>query len=332
VGGRRNPPAHCECDYNEDNGLLEAVSSGSSEVDYTYNAMGALAAVSQATDANNTIANSYSYDNDRLTTINHNGFNYTFEYDAFGNVTNVKVGTQSLVSYTYGTGANRNRIASITYGNGQTVTYAYDNDNNVTGVSYDGSATYRYTYTYSDGKLASYTDYANNTVTTYNDNGYEVRTNDAASTLIYSSSTNSDGDTVKSFGTNQYTYNAAVSNYDGVSGYTTETQSITGANVNLKTDNVTDYFERTLTDSLESYDSSGALISGLNEFTDMTIRQQPPQLKLHHMAFRIIQMPPIRTQRTMNMSMSMTAGVISPKSAKITQRLNAILMIMPTSF
>ena len=34
--------------------------------------------------------------------ISHNGFNYSFNYDDFGNVTQTKVGSQVLSTNTYG--------------------------------------------------------------------------------------------------------------------------------------------------------------------------------------------------------------------------------------
>ena len=45
-----------------------------------------------------TINNKYSYNNDRLSTVTQNGFNYNFGYNSLGNNTTVSVGTQNLIT------------------------------------------------------------------------------------------------------------------------------------------------------------------------------------------------------------------------------------------
>lgn len=63
--------------------------------------MGALTKVTRAISglSNGTgITNEYQYTHDRLTSITHNGFTYTFEYDIWGNQTKVKAGSQTLAN------------------------------------------------------------------------------------------------------------------------------------------------------------------------------------------------------------------------------------------
>ena len=112
--------------YNANNDLLTKVKTGSSEV-------------------------RYSYTNRRLTSLVHNtasatsgDVTYNLQYNAFGTQTAVKVGTQSLVSYTYA--SNNGDLTKTQYGNGQYLTPTYDSLGRVSKLSYNGSAIYEYYY------------------------------------------------------------------------------------------------------------------------------------------------------------------------------------------
>ncbi len=67
----------------------------------------------------------YNYNEDgTVSSVNHNGFTYYYSYDAFGNVTDVKVGTQSLAAKTY---SNVSKAQTSTvYGNGASESYSYN--------------------------------------------------------------------------------------------------------------------------------------------------------------------------------------------------------------
>lgn len=66
----------------------------------------------------------YNYNSEgNLTKVEHNGFEYKYEYDAFGNTTSVKVGDQSLINYTYQ--ADKSKVSSEIYGNGSQINYTY---------------------------------------------------------------------------------------------------------------------------------------------------------------------------------------------------------------
>ena len=69
---------------------------------------------------NQKVINSYTYDNYRLKTISHNGFNYSFAYDNFGNVTQTKVGSQVLSTNTYGDSNWKDKLTAF---NGREITY-----------------------------------------------------------------------------------------------------------------------------------------------------------------------------------------------------------------
>jgi len=81
---------------------------------------------------------SYGYADNRLNTVTHNGFSYNLSYDAYGNVLETKVGSQSLSKHTY-TGQDGS-LASETYGNGDVVQYTYNNYGSVSAVK-KGNAT-----------------------------------------------------------------------------------------------------------------------------------------------------------------------------------------------
>ena len=103
-----------------------------------------------------TVQNTYGYDSsDRLNRITHNGFDYGFSYDGFGNTTNIKVGSQSLITNTYA--GNNGNMSNSTYGNGFQLGYGYDSYDRVTSVQKNGAAAYQYDYN-ARGNLARITD------------------------------------------------------------------------------------------------------------------------------------------------------------------------------
>ncbi|MCL2859832.1 MAG: hypothetical protein FWF46_04605 [Oscillospiraceae bacterium] len=111
-------------EYNTNNGTVKSVTDPKGDkVNYTYDGMDRLINVSQ-TDTSKTYSNGYTYENDSLKTITHNGTTYTFNYDNWNNVKNVFVGSQNLITNNYE--GNNGKLTSATYGNGQTVSYTYD--------------------------------------------------------------------------------------------------------------------------------------------------------------------------------------------------------------
>jgi YD repeat-containing protein len=110
-----------------------------------------------------TITNSYSYENDKLKTITHNGFNYGFDYDSLGNNTTVSVGTQNLITNTYE--GRTSKLLESKYGNNQKVSSVYDNEDRVISESYtDNSNTTheRYKYSYdASGNVGYHEDIVN---------------------------------------------------------------------------------------------------------------------------------------------------------------------------
>ena len=147
----------------------------------------------------NTSKVDYNYTGSLLNTIARTDIgqslsqSYTFTYDAFGNMKTVKAGSYTLASYTYG--SKNGPLTKQTYGNGATVSFAYDNLGRNKTTTYSGGRTLTYAYT-GDGQLYSIKD---STLGKY------VYTYDTLGRLIASQRFNtSDGFVM---GTNQ-TYNA----------------------------------------------------------------------------------------------------------------------------
>ena len=117
-------------EYNENKGLVtKEIDSNNGETIYNYDANTDLTTQISKQVGEKTYTNQYSYENDNIKTITHNGTTYEFVYDAYGNVKDIKVGNQTLKTTTYGT-QNGNLLQS-TYGNNQNVQYQYDRFNRI---------------------------------------------------------------------------------------------------------------------------------------------------------------------------------------------------------
>ena len=148
--------------YNQTTGTLTKVTdSKNTETNYTYDNLNRVSTVSKTAN-NKNYQNTYTYANDKLNTITHNGFNYSFIYDNFGNKNQVKIGNQVLITNNYV--ANNGNLNSITYGNGQQVSYTYDKFNRIT-TQTKAQGTYQYEY---DAKSnLAYTKTPEGTITNY---------------------------------------------------------------------------------------------------------------------------------------------------------------------
>ena len=161
-------------EYSLTNGLLLSEKlANDNTISYGYDAIGMLKSVSQ--DVTNvltgdavTMNTEYSYENDKIKSISHNGFSYTYDYDIYGNVQSINVGETQLVSYEYNNDYFGN-ISKITYANGDEIIYSYDNKDNIIGIKFNDDSDWRYTYTYDEyNQLKSFTDNVSKRVTTYN--------------------------------------------------------------------------------------------------------------------------------------------------------------------
>ena len=87
-------------DYDQTSGLLKSVTDGNGVLTgYKYDSNDRLTSVTRG---GTTIGYTYDNNTNLLSAIDHNGFQYTFGYDAFGNRTQVRAGENLLSTYTYG--------------------------------------------------------------------------------------------------------------------------------------------------------------------------------------------------------------------------------------
>ncbi|WP_160317293.1 hypothetical protein, partial [Oxobacter pfennigii] len=153
--------------YNQTKGTLDSVvDPKGKQTSYGHDNNDRLTSVSKMV-SGETVQNSYTYENDRIKTINHNDFYYKFDYDNLGNVSEVKVKeNRSLIKNTYaveaGGGLNikTNKLQESEYGNGQKVGYQYDILDRIMARTYNGSTRHWYTYD-SAGNLGYHDDIVN---------------------------------------------------------------------------------------------------------------------------------------------------------------------------
>lgn len=162
--------------YNDAKGTLTSYTDKKGNIlNYSYDAnTDVITSVSQTLSNGETLQSNYTYEDYRLKNISHNGFNYSFVYDSFGNVTQTKVGSQVLATNTYG--SYNSDLNRVTYGNGDYLDYTYDDYGNVVALSQNGTQNFTWSYD-STGNLYSHNDLANNQkyLYTYDSTGRLVR-------------------------------------------------------------------------------------------------------------------------------------------------------------
>ncbi|QAA31078.1 DNRLRE domain-containing protein [Clostridium manihotivorum] len=131
-------------DFDESKGLLNSITDPKgSKTSNTYDSVDNLTSTSK-TVSGQQITNSYGYQNDRISQITHNGFNYNFAYDSLGNNTGVSVGNQNLITNTYE--PRTSLLTKSTYGNGQSASNYYDNSDRILSRNVGGNTTVGVTY------------------------------------------------------------------------------------------------------------------------------------------------------------------------------------------
>ena len=140
--------------------LTKVTDPNGQSVNYTYDSRMRVIGTSATVDGRN-YKNTYAYEKDRLKTVAHNttsdtpDVTYTFDYDEFGNPTNVKVGNQVLSTNVY-TDTGDRTLTRVEYGNGGKVHYMRDDFRRVTGIHYDDATEPRFTYDYGANGQAAY--------------------------------------------------------------------------------------------------------------------------------------------------------------------------------
>lgn len=276
-------------EYSLTNGLLLSEElANDSTVSYGYNAIGMLTSVSQ--DVTNiltgntvTMNSEYSYENDRIKSITHNGFSYTYDYDIYGNVESISVGDTELVSYEY-KDDYFNNISKIIYANGDKVIYSYDNKDNIIGIKFNDDINWRYTYTYDEyNLLKSFTDNISKRVTTYNKTIDGVKYVEVVETLgdnskvIFGVTEEQNGEYTQSVFGKNYSIKTET-NFDSETGYSQTKKTagtvVFGEDGTIENVCTKDAFERIVSDYMTMYTNSGQLndyentaLSLKNEYT-----------------------------------------------------------------
>lgn len=251
--------------YNYDCGSGLLTSKGkntdsSKNTQYTYSGIGALTSVQQAiTTAEGETVNQtveYTYDdNDRISSIYHNGCLYEYTYNENGKISNVCVRESdednANIDYSMSYEYNLDNVGKVIFGNGASITYEYDGSNIVktiysNGKSGEDNETFVYSYEYNDdGSVTKMTDEVSNTVTTYTSNGSTVTKNGS---VIYSNT----GSKINLFGTSfSYSQTSSDSDDDTKTIKDSYTVSLTKGPI-VKAETVLDSFDRTVSTSIEN--------------------------------------------------------------------------------
>lgn len=152
-----------EYEYNQTTGTTSKVTDAKgNETNYEYDSLDRVTKVSKVANGQ-TYQNEYTYENDRIKSILHNGTTYYFEYDTFGNTKQTKVGSQVLGTNNYEEG--NGLLSSFVYGNGQEIDYTYDRFERI--IKEEGTnGSIEYTYD-AKGNLKTVKDNVNNVTQTY---------------------------------------------------------------------------------------------------------------------------------------------------------------------
>lgn len=248
--------------YNQSNGQLMSVSANDDTVtSFTYDAMSRLNSVSKTVNglsSGNKMTTQYTYENDRIKSITHNGFSYNYEYDVWGNVTAIKISDQSIVGYTYGEKENRSQLNRITYSNGDYTDYTYSDEGNVTAIksySSENTLTSDYEYVYGEyGQVTKIKNNIENSEVRYEDNKTSIvllNTEGATDDVVlYSTETNDEGEIVEVLGGKEYTVRENLSVNDPETGVTTSSTVVEVGDFTETFKSQTDFFGRTISNGV----------------------------------------------------------------------------------
>lgn len=162
----------------------------------------------------------YTYDRAQLSDLIRKGYlgstgfwqHYLLNYDAFGNMTRVQVCASSaeqtgytspvtLASYSYDGSVNNGRLTTMTYGNGDSVSYTYDAFDRQRTAAYNDGTTYHYDYSGDNDLTRQYATDGSGAVTEQYSYQY-----DSLGRLIHSRQSTANGALIQS---TQHMYDAA---------------------------------------------------------------------------------------------------------------------------
>ena len=146
--------------YDTNKGLRTSVTDAKGNVaTYSYDSMNRLSGLTQGS-----AQVGYTYADDNLTEISHNGFTYGMTYDLFGHTLATKVNSTALSQNTYDN--SRGLLTRTEYGNGLTIHYTYDVLDRVTEVKFGSTLMYSYSYD-GEGNLQRMVDHQRDVTTVY---------------------------------------------------------------------------------------------------------------------------------------------------------------------
>ncbi len=206
--------------YTYDGTTLQLTSvHGSGGATQTYTYQSGRDRVSQ-TAIDQTAALTYRYDRAQLSDLIRKGYlgstgfwqHYLLNYDAFGNMTRVQVCASSeeqtgytspvtLASYSYDGSVNNGRLTTMTYGNGDSVSYTYDAFDRQRTAAYNDGTTYHYDYSGDNDLARQYVTDGSGAVTEQYSYQY-----DSLGRLIHSRQSTANGALIQS---TQHMYDAA---------------------------------------------------------------------------------------------------------------------------
>ena len=146
--------------YDTNKGLRTSVTDAKGNVaTYSYDSMNRLSGLTQGS-----AQVGYTYADDNLTEISHNGFTYGMTYDLFGHTLATKVNSTALSQNTFDN--SRGLLTRTEYGNGLTIHYTYDVLDRVTEVKFGSTLMYSYSYD-GEGNLQRMVDHQRDVTTVY---------------------------------------------------------------------------------------------------------------------------------------------------------------------
>lgn len=177
--------------------------------EFTYDTLSVLQSVTQTVN-NVTMETDYGYYSEKIVSVEHNGFEYDFNYNSAGLVTSIECvsgnNTKSYSDYGY----VNNRIGYITYSNGYEIQYYYNAAGKITDIAVvkdPGTANEEtikeYIYTYNmNGELVSCEDTATDITVNYLSNGFSLVKDNVT---IYTQEIDSNENTIGTYRQTGYT-------------------------------------------------------------------------------------------------------------------------------
>lgn len=139
---------------DENSGLINSVTNAENvTTNFTYDNYKRLKSSSvtvSGLSSGTTLSNTYSYDvENHLKSVN----DYNINYDSFGRLNNVKLGTTNLITYNYNSFANGGQLNNVIYANGQKYIYSYDSKGRLKTINNGTKDIYKNIYSI-DGNIA----------------------------------------------------------------------------------------------------------------------------------------------------------------------------------